>query len=197
MLRDLVTRSNIFAGEGCGRQHCGACHSAVKPVNCRRRGIVYQTWCSECVEAEVKKALYVGESARSGSERMGEHLADAECGRKDSHISKHWTNQHQGRQTRFNFEIIGFFSTALERQIAEAVRILRTGAERILNSRGEYNRCSLPRLMTKEDTEEVPLGDQEPEEEDQDDGQEVQGEDEPKSKKLIRLEKMMDCSNGD
>ena len=41
MLRDLLTRSNIFAGEGCGRPNCAACSSAAKPVNCRRRGIVF------------------------------------------------------------------------------------------------------------------------------------------------------------
>ena len=83
------------------------------------------------------------------------NLADAVCGRKDSHIHKHWVNKHQGKQTKFSFKILNFFSSALERQVAEAVRILKTGAERILNSRGEFNRCSLPRITTKEEVEEV------------------------------------------
>ena len=82
--------------------------------------------------------MYVGESARSGAERMSEHLADAVCGRKDSHIHKHWVNQHNGERTKFSFKILGFFKSALERQVAEAVRILQTGAERILNLKKMY-----------------------------------------------------------
>ena len=114
MIKDLLTGSNIFAGEGCGRKRCSACKSAKKPLNCRRRGILYETSCLECEVGEEQKALYVGESARSGAERMGEHWADAICGRKDSHIYKHWQNQHGGNKTQFSFKILGFFSSALE-----------------------------------------------------------------------------------
>ena len=65
----------------------------------------------------------MGESARSGAERMEEHLDDAKHKRKDSHIYKHWTIQYGGRETRFEFGIVAFFSSPLERQVAEAVRI--------------------------------------------------------------------------
>ena len=101
----------------------------------------------------------MGKSARSGSERMGEHLGDAHSGKKDSHILKHWLNRHGGEKTKFFFKILKFFSSALERQVGEAVRILQTGAERILNSRGEYNRCKLPQITANDDDEEVNLGD--------------------------------------
>ena len=55
-------------------------------------------------------ARYVGESARSGAERMGEHMDDARSKSKDSHMWKHWANQHGGQETRFNFKILSFFS---------------------------------------------------------------------------------------
>ena len=42
--------------------------------------------CKECIKDEIEGAIYVGESARSGAERMGEHLEDAENKKKDSHM---------------------------------------------------------------------------------------------------------------
>ena len=59
---------------------------------------------------------------------MGEHVDDAESGKKDSHMFKHWSTQHEGEKTSFSFKIISFFSSPLERQVAEAVRIFNTGA---------------------------------------------------------------------
>ena len=43
MLRQLLTKANIFAGEPCGREKCQACKHTEKPQNCRRRGILYET----------------------------------------------------------------------------------------------------------------------------------------------------------
>ena len=43
----------------------------------------------------------------------------------------------------------------MDRQVSEAVRIARTGAEKILNCKGEYNRCQLPRMMMV-DTRAIP-----------------------------------------
>ena len=54
---------------------------------------------------------YVGETARSGSERWGDHMRDAGNKRADSHIYKHWQNEHDGRETEFQFQIIKFFSS--------------------------------------------------------------------------------------
>ena len=43
--------------------------------------------------------------------------------------------------------------------MSEAVRIARTGATKIINSKMEYNRSSLPRIVTVDAPEEVTLGD--------------------------------------
>ena len=45
--------------------------------------------------------------------------------------------------------------------MSEAVRISRTGSERILNSKGMYNRCELPRIVAKDTREILSLGDSE------------------------------------
>ena len=90
---------------------------------------------------------------------MSEHLDEARTSKADSHIFKHWSNQHNGEETRCSFEIIQFFSTPLERQVGEAVGIARTGAGKILNSKSMYNRSSLPRIIAQDVKEATSLGD--------------------------------------
>ena len=157
---------------------------------------MYETACLECREGDKLLAVYVGESARSGSERMTEHLENARDKRTDSHIYKHWTNQHGGRQTDFSFKILNFFAAPLERQVGEAVRIARTGASNILNSKSVYNRNPLPRIVAKDVVEPTNLGDMMPE----CGGSEPSngdGEDEPvqKSRKQLRRESYRDLMN--
>ena len=100
-LSRLLTRSNLFGTDNCGREHCKACMSALKPFDCRRRGVLYETSCTACVNPTTgkSKARYVGESARSIKERFNEHVEDGENERKDSHMWKHWTMHHAGTKT--------------------------------------------------------------------------------------------------
>ena len=62
-LKELLVKSNIFSSQG------------KKPQDCRRRGILYLNSCTECLRADGKQRdKYVGESAKCGMERYGEHL---------------------------------------------------------------------------------------------------------------------------
>ena len=78
---------------------------------------------------------YVGETARLISERWGDHQRDARDRVSDSHIWKHWVNEHEGEETEFQIQVIKFFDSPLDRQVLEAVRIERTSAQRILSSK--------------------------------------------------------------
>ena len=95
-----------------------------------------------------KEGVYVGESARSIFERAGEHQADASSRKEDSHILKHWLTSHpeEPGPPTFRIEVVGSFQDALTRQVAEAVRIDLRG-ENVLNSKSEYTRCRIPRLV--------------------------------------------------
>ena len=55
---------------------------------------------------------------------------------------------HNGaeEEIRFILKPVRWFKTALERQISEAVRIRRYGADVVLNSKSEFNRCEIRRL---------------------------------------------------
>ena len=97
-----------------------------------------------------------GESSRSVQERALEHWGAA--GRRDpkNHMFKHQCNEHVGEEPKFMFKVVSHHRTALGRQVKEAVRIRRRGGEsRILNSRGEYNWCHIPRLVIEEEDEET------------------------------------------
>ena len=69
----------------------------------------------------------------------------------DSHIWKHQLVDHEGAEAHFEFKVLSSHRTALRRQIAEAVEIRRQGEACLLNSKGMYNRCSLPRLVVEDD----------------------------------------------
>ena len=90
-------------------------------------------------------------------------------------------------------EILQFFKSPLERQVGEAVRIARTGANRILNSKSVYNRSTLPRIVAQDVREEVNLGDMV--------GNavyvipEVVEPERKLTKKQLRLERYKDCLN--
>ena len=160
LLRELLTRSNPWDTNPCGRKNCLACPMAKKPLNCKRRSLMYESTCKECVDAKGEPTVkYVGETARSGSERWGNHMRDARNKASDSHIYNHWQTEHNGRETEFQFQIMKFFSSPLDRQVSEAVRIERTGAHKILNTKGVYNRSSLPKLVAVDSKEEETIGD--------------------------------------
>ena len=120
----------------------------------------YESYCTECNPNDIKqgkkdeitflregKGVYVGESARSLYERSKEHISDREAKKEDSHQIKHWILCHPElpEPPAFRFKIIKRFKDPMSRQLSEAVRIELRG-NGILNSKGEYNRCRVPRL---------------------------------------------------
>ena len=63
--------------------------------------------------------------------------------------------EHKGEPPKFVFKMVSSHKTALSRQVKEAVRIRRRGgATSILNSRAEFNRCHIPRLVVEEEDDE-------------------------------------------
>ena len=63
---------------------------------------------------------------------------------------------HAQSAPNYQFRVVARFQSALMRQVTEAVLIRRQGEGTVLNSKGVFNRCSLPRLTvegagTKED----------------------------------------------
>ena len=128
----------------------------------------------------VVNSVYVGETSLTLRERMvgvrgegargGGHLNDYDKGLEKSHMTKHWLSCHRGEEKpKFGVKIIKSFTSCMVRQIWECIRIRRRlqeqakGNVRLLNSKSEYSRCSLPRLVV-EGTEGIESDDRKEEE---------------------------------
>ena len=160
-------QTKTWSGVECGISECITCNQGGEEIpNCTRASVVYESICSLCNpgvggKGELKKvkegppSLYVGESSRSIQERASEHWGAARRGEEESHMVRHQKLVHPGAPPQFHFKVVSSHRTALNRQIREAVRIRRRGGSgSILNSKSEFNRCHIPRLVVEEEDEE-------------------------------------------
>ena len=144
----MLQNNNPWATGLCERLDCYPC-STGDTKDCFRRNIVYTNTCKQCTEVG-KTMYYVGESSRSSYERGSEHWKGFVTKKQDNHILKHLEVVHPDQnEPKFEFKVQGTFKSAFTRQITEAVMIRRAGGA-ILNSKGVYNRCHLPRLMVED-----------------------------------------------
>ena len=86
-------------------------------------------------------------------ERANEHKLGLSSLREDSYMLKHALDKHSDGdilKSRFGIKVIEYSRTSFERQVKESV-VLQEMKDKhfLLNSKSEYNRCSLPRLTTK------------------------------------------------
>ena len=165
-LRSKFDQGSLWEGAGCGRvkEDCVTCHQECEVIPpCTRVSVLYENICADCNpdargEKPVKNikndppSVYIGESSRSLQERSQEHHADLKHRRERNHMLKHIKLHHDNQEVPFVMRAVSFHRSALSRQAAEAVRIRRRGGEgSILNSKGEFNRCFIPRLMIMEE----------------------------------------------
>ena len=167
-LKGMLAKGLVLESKECGRVSCVTCaQEGVEKPPCLVSSVVYESICKPCNpgctgKGEVEyqgvehPSLYVGETSRTIQERAVEHLSQARRGDQRSHMVRHQTLQHPGEPPSFQFKVVSSHRSALSRQIREAVRIRRRGgAGQILNSKGEFNRCHIPRLVVEEEDEEV------------------------------------------
>jgi hypothetical protein len=156
-LGSLLSNKNLWSGDPCGRVKCRTCaQEEEKKEPCTARNIVYESECSQCNKPGSRKesdrdglkerreqaSLYVGETARSVSERAGEHWEDVLGGKEESHMLEHQAAVHRDDLTpQFRFKVVKRCKTALERQVREAVRI----------EMRMFNSCKVTRMVV--DTE--------------------------------------------
>ena len=142
-MKQLLHNPNPWAEGICERKNCYPCETGDTKC-CFTRNIVYSHRCTDCSK------VYIGESSRSSNERGGEHRADFNKEKSDSHQFKHVQTDHAGQEPpSFEFRVVAKFNSALTRQISEAVMIRRREGK-ILNSKGVFNRCRLPRLTLED-----------------------------------------------
>ena len=87
-IKQLLIKSNPWSSGNCGRSQCHPCETGDGKQTCQQRNVLYEPFCLTCKEASesqtegeerVKMVLYVGESARTATERLNRasgHLED-------------------------------------------------------------------------------------------------------------------------
>ena len=169
-LADLLVKKNpwLELKGGCERLDCLICASSGgKGTSCRRENICYAIECKLCEVAgeessgegtleknllnEKKIVRYLGESSRSGYERIKEHVANFEARKEgkeeDGDFSSssvlwlHSKEEHSGEMVAgdWRVKIISSHCTALGRQVTEAVKIRDSDPTvLLLNSKMEF-----------------------------------------------------------
>ena len=119
----------------CNQDKCKVC-KLDSNANCKGRGVVYQMKCQGCIGKRAN-GLYVGKTARSVEERIGEHLAKYQVKDKNSVSHKHLEEKHGGERQNVKLEVVSSCGNdAMLRQVTEAVLIKELNPE--LNTKEEW-----------------------------------------------------------
>ena len=120
-------------------ERCMICSEEDGKGRCRQTGVVYEIVCESC------KSKYIGETSRNGYTRGREHAREYDKKSKNSVLYRHTTEKHMNdrQPPKYSMKIISSHRTALDRQIAESVRIASTRSCELINSKQEFghNRC--------------------------------------------------------
>ena len=165
-IKKILVKSNPWAGALCGRDNCLPCmFGSEENQDCFSKGVVYDMTCTICEEeAKDRNDLkipiyrYTGTTSRSLHERGAEHLKAFKDGDNDKSVMlKHSLDKHGGHFVPFKMKVIKKHFSAFHRLVHEAVRIDRGSRDpniSSLNSKSEFGRGNLPRLVV-EDSEHI------------------------------------------
>ena len=113
--------------------------------------MVYSLKCTLC------NATYVETTGLTAHRRSRDHQLALRRGDTSYAIVKHYNNAHPGQETvekPFTFRVLGAgHGGNLQRYVAEALHIkeAKEAGEKLLNSKGEWARVALKRLIVGED----------------------------------------------
>jgi hypothetical protein len=138
-------KSEPLRSKGCQRINCLCC-SQGKPGNCERNSVGYRISCEGCL-GDGRWAHYEGETSRNSFSRGIEHQEDLKSEKEDSPLWKHCLLEHQGVKQVFIMKPLKNFSSCLQRQVNEAVRITSSKATVIMNSKSEWHQSPIIRVV--------------------------------------------------
>ena len=131
---------------GCGRLECLVCRSGDKQGDCQKNSVTYKITCETCRLAG-KQTSYEGETGRNAFARGLEHQQGLRQRSENSPLWKHVVLEHSSKEAEWSMEVIKCHPSSLGRPVHEAVRISRTEAQIILNSKSEFHQAPLIRVV--------------------------------------------------
>ena len=139
-----LAKSEPLKRKGCGREKCFPCRTG--GGNCEKNGVAYRVRCETCRRAG-KMTEYEGESGYNGFTRGCEHEDAVRLGDQNNALYKHCVLEHGGAKAEFSMRALASYQSCLVRQVNEAVRIGRSKAECIMNSKAEFHQAPLVRVV--------------------------------------------------
>ena len=142
----MLQCTNPSGKKGCSASDCFACSKGMgEGGDCRKTSVGYEIGCNECEGDNV--VMYVGETSRNAYVRGKEHIDKYRRNDQKSPLWKHAQNRHEGRtDVNYSMKVVSQFRDPLTRQVNEGVRINRSTAEVILNSKSEWHGPATARL---------------------------------------------------
>ena len=139
-----LAKAEPLKTEGCKRDDCFPCTTG--GGNCERNGSGYQISCGSCLRAG-KKAEYEGETGANGFTKGNEQLSGLRSKDPENALWKHCMLEHENEQVDFSMKVLGSFQSAMARQVNEGVRIQRSRADYLLNSKSEFHQHPVVRVV--------------------------------------------------
>ena len=137
-------KSEPLREKECGRESCFCCGSG-NPGGCEKNSSAYKISCNGC-EFVGRITEYEGETGRNPYSRGLEHMADLKNKKEESPLWKHCVLEHEGVIQEFQMRALGGFRSCLARQTNEAVRILNSKAQIVMNSKSEFHQAPIVRV---------------------------------------------------
>ena len=137
-LKSKLVKTSKTDGKKCNEsENCMLCREK-GTGKCRTNNITYTLTCKQC------KDIYIGETSRNAFTRGKEHETQMNRKDKNSIILRHQQLKHPGDTPSFEMKITGTYRSALDRQIAEAVKISRA-KDRLINNKTEFRQNRIMR----------------------------------------------------
>ena len=140
-----LAKAEPLRKRGCEREDCFICSSG-EGGKCEKNGVGYRIECLTCQRAGIS-TLYEGETARNAYTRGIEHQNALRLEDEENALWKHCLVQHGGVRAEFKMTVVGVHRTPLVRQVNEAVRIVLTKADCVMNSKNEWHQAPLVRII--------------------------------------------------
>ena len=146
---EQLSKSYPWPTEKCSDPSCFPCSTGNRQrFSCRVPGAGYRIVCSLC-EEKGSAVIYYGETGHNLYTRGKKHLEEFNQKLSSNCMVIHHNLHHNDISSHFDFyfrmEGEGLFSSAMERQVNESLRIKYSGADTIMNSGSEWRMDPIPR----------------------------------------------------
>ena len=149
-VRQILSRSYPWPTKKCEDLECFPCSSSSKvSFSCRIPGAGYNIFCTECEKLGVPY-VYYGETGQNLFTRGSQHRDEFRRRLSTNCMVIHNERCHPEASSSFHFRMEGtaLFSSAMDRQIDESLRIKNSTAM-VMNSGSEWRMDSLPRARVE------------------------------------------------